>query len=80
MSNLIIIPARLESTRLPNKPLADIDGTPMIIHVLNRGLESACGDVVVATSNKEIQDIVGIIWSKSHHDKSKSSFWIRQNI
>lgn len=58
MSNLIIIPARLESTRLPNKPLADIDGTPMIIHVLNRGLESACGDVVVATSNKEIQDIV----------------------
>ena len=58
MSNLIIIPARLESTRLPNKPLADINGTPMIIHVLNRGLESACGDVVVATSNKEIQVIV----------------------
>ena len=36
MNNLIIIPARLESTRLPNKPLADIKGLPMIIHVLNK--------------------------------------------
>ena len=58
MNNLIIIPARLESTRLPNKPLADIKGLPMIIHVLNRGLESSCGDVIVATSNIEIFDVV----------------------
>jgi 3-deoxy-manno-octulosonate cytidylyltransferase (CMP-KDO synthetase) len=58
MNNLIIIPARLESTRLPNKPLADIKGLPMIIHVLNKGLESSCGDVIVATSNIEIYDVV----------------------
>lgn len=58
MNNLIIIPARLESTRLPNKPLADIEGLPMVIHVLNKGLESSCGDVVVATSNIEIYDVV----------------------
>ncbi|MBT4911046.1 MAG: 3-deoxy-manno-octulosonate cytidylyltransferase [Alphaproteobacteria bacterium] len=58
MNNLIIIPARLESTRLPNKPLADIKGLPMVIHVLNKGLESSCGDVVVATSNIEIYDVV----------------------
>ena len=58
MNNLIIIPARLESTRLPNKPLADIKGLPMVIHVLNKGLESSCGDVIVATSNIEIYDVV----------------------
>ena len=58
MNNLIIIPARLESTRLPNKPLADIKGLPMGIHGLNKGLESSCGDVIVATSNIEIYDVV----------------------
>ena len=58
MSNLIVIPARLESTRLPNKPLADIKGLPMVVHVLNRGLESSCGDVIVATSNIEIFDVI----------------------
>lgn len=58
MSNLIIIPARLESTRLPNKPLADIKGLPMVVHVLNRGLEASCGDVIVATSNIEIFDVI----------------------
>ena len=58
MNNLIIIPARLESTRLPNKPLADIKGLPMVIHVLNKRLESSCGDVIVATSNIEIYDVV----------------------
>ena len=58
MNNLIIIPARLESSRLPNKPLADISGIPMIIHVMNRGLEADCGNVIVATSNIEILDVV----------------------
>ena len=58
MNNLIIIPARLESTRLPNKQLADIKGLPMVIHILNKGLESSCGDVIVATSNIEIYDVV----------------------
>ena len=71
MNNLIIIPARLESSRLPNKPLADICGTPMIIHVLNRGLESKCGDVVVATSNIEIRDVVESYGSKAIMTDSK---------
>ena len=71
MNNLIIIPARLESSRLPNKPLADICGTPMIIHVLNRGLESKCGDVVVATSNIEIRDVVESFGSKAIMTDSK---------
>ena len=71
MNNLIIIPARLESSRLPNKPLADICGSPMIIHVLNRGLESKCGDVVVATSNIEIRDVVESYGSKAIMTDSK---------
>ena len=71
MNNLIIIPARLESSRLPNKPLADICGTPMIIHVLNRGLESKCGDVVVATSNIEIRDVVESYGAKAIMTDSK---------
>ena len=58
MNNLIIIPSRLESSRLPNKPLAEIAGLPMIIHVMNRANQSKCGDVIVATPNKEIFDIV----------------------
>ena len=58
MENLIIIPARLESSRLPNKPLAKIADLPMIIHVMNRAIESKCGDVIIATPNKEIFEIV----------------------
>lgn len=58
MNNLIIIPSRLESSRLPNKPLAEIAGLPMIIHVMNRANQSKCGDVIVATPNREIFDIV----------------------
>lgn len=58
MDNLIIIPARLESSRLPNKPLAIIQGLPMIVHVMNRAIEAKCGDVIVATPNKEIFDTI----------------------
>ena len=60
MENLIIIPARLESSRLPNKPLAKIADLPMIVHVMNRAIESKCGDVVVATPNQEIFDTVSL--------------------
>ena len=60
MENLIIIPARLESSRLPNKPLAKISGLPMIVHVMNRAIESECGDVIVATPNQEIFDTISL--------------------
>jgi len=46
---LIVIPARLKATRLPDKPLADIYGAPMIVHVLRRALEAGIGPVLVAT-------------------------------
>jgi 3-deoxy-manno-octulosonate cytidylyltransferase (CMP-KDO synthetase) len=51
---IIIIPARLASTRLPNKPLADIQGQPMIVHVLKRALESKVGPVIVACDSEVI--------------------------
>jgi 3-deoxy-manno-octulosonate cytidylyltransferase (CMP-KDO synthetase) len=54
MSALVLIPARLGSTRLPGKVLADIGGEPMIVHVLKRALESGVGPVAVAADSPEI--------------------------
>jgi 3-deoxy-manno-octulosonate cytidylyltransferase (CMP-KDO synthetase) len=51
---LIVIPARMASTRLPGKPLADIAGEPMIVHVLRRAQAAHIGDVVVATDSEAI--------------------------
>jgi 3-deoxy-manno-octulosonate cytidylyltransferase (CMP-KDO synthetase) len=51
---LVVIPARMAATRLPNKPLADINGKPMVVHVLERALESGVGPVLVATDSAEI--------------------------
>ena len=58
MSILILIPARMSSTRLPNKPLADIAGRPMIVHVAARAAESGLGRVVVATDTDAVADAV----------------------
>jgi len=51
---LVVIPARMQSTRLPNKALADIAGAPMIVHVWRRAVEAGTGRVVVATDAAEI--------------------------
>ena len=52
---LVVIPARLGSTRLPRKPLADIGGKPMVIRVAERAQQSHAQSVVVATDSQEIQ-------------------------
>ena len=54
----IVIPARMTSTRLPGKPLADIAGEPMIVHVWRRACEADVGLVIVACSESEIADAV----------------------
>jgi 3-deoxy-manno-octulosonate cytidylyltransferase (CMP-KDO synthetase) len=54
----ILIPARMASTRLPGKPLADIAGRPMIVHVLDRATEAALGPVFVATDSEKIATAV----------------------
>lgn len=51
MSFTVIVPARLASTRLPNKPLADIGGLPMVVRVAQRAAQSAAGQVVVAADS-----------------------------
>ena len=51
---LILIPARMQATRLAGKPLADIHGVPMIVHVWRRAMAAGAGRVVVATDSDEI--------------------------
>ncbi len=55
---LLIIPARMASTRLPGKPLADLHGTPMIVHVWRRAVAAGIGPVVVACADAAIADVV----------------------
>lgn len=55
---IILIPARMASTRLPGKPLADIHGLPMIVQVLRRAQEAHIGDVIVATDSEAVQAAV----------------------
>ena len=52
----VLIPARLASTRLPNKPLADLGGAPMVIRVAQRAQLSQAEKVVVATDSREVMD------------------------
>lgn len=51
---IIVIPARMAATRLPNKPLADINGKPMVVHVWERAREAGVGPVLVATDSADI--------------------------
>ncbi len=55
---IILIPARLTATRLPNKPMAEIAGEPMIVHVWRRAVAAAAGRVVVATDAEPIAEAV----------------------
>jgi 3-deoxy-manno-octulosonate cytidylyltransferase (CMP-KDO synthetase) len=55
---LVLIPARMAATRLPGKPLLDIGGLPMIVHVLRRAEAAKLGRVAVATDTMEIADAV----------------------
>ena len=55
-SPIIVIPARMQATRLPGKPLADINGRPMIAHVIDRAKEADIGPVVVAAAETEIAE------------------------
>lgn len=55
---LILIPARMTATRLPGKPLADIHGEAMIVHVWRRAMEAGIGPVAVATDEARIVDVI----------------------
>ena len=55
---LIVIPARMKATRLPGKPLAEIHGKPMIVHVWERAMAAGIGRVIVATDGDDIAQAV----------------------
>ena len=57
-NTIILIPARMASTRLPGKPLVDIAGLPMIVHALRRAQAAGIGEAVVATDSEAIQAAV----------------------
>lgn len=58
MNPLILIPARMASTRLPNKPMADIAGLPMIVQCYKRAQESGLARVVVACDSPQIVEVI----------------------
>jgi len=58
MAVLIVIPARMKATRLPNKPLALIAGVPMVVQVMRRAMEARVGEVVVACDSEDIARVV----------------------
>jgi 3-deoxy-manno-octulosonate cytidylyltransferase (CMP-KDO synthetase) len=69
---IVLIPARMASTRLPDKPLADICGVPMIVHVWRRACEADIGPVAVATDSEAIAEAVRAgggeaVMTGSHH-------------
>jgi 3-deoxy-manno-octulosonate cytidylyltransferase (CMP-KDO synthetase) len=69
---LVLIPARMAATRLPGKPLLDIGGLPMIVHVLRRAEEARIGRVAVATDTPEIAAAVKahggeVVMTRSDH-------------
>ena len=69
---IAVVPARLASTRLPNKPLADIGGKPMVVRVAERARESGASQVLVATDSDRVVEAVRdhgieVIMTRSDH-------------
>ena len=58
LNPVVVVPARLGSTRLPNKPLADIHGEPMIVHVWRRAVAAGVGPVLVACAEEKIAEAI----------------------
>ena len=54
----VVIPARLKSSRLPNKPLLDLGGKPMVVRVCERAQRSGADTIVVATDSRDVRDAV----------------------
>ena len=77
---LVVIPARMASVRLPNKPLANIHGQPMIVHVWRRAKEADVGPVIVAAADQAIVDAVEIaggqgVLTNPNHPSGSDRVW-----
>ena len=76
----IIIPSRLNAKRFPRKPLAEINNIPMIVHVLNRAKETKLGEVIVATPDSEIFNVVNknggkAVLTKQNHNSGSDRIY-----
>lgn len=79
-NTLILIPARMASTRLPGKPLELINGVPMICQVVDRAREAGIGEPVVATDTQAIIDAVGAhgakaVMTREDHESGSDRIW-----
>ena len=79
-NTILMIPARMASTRLPGKPLADIAGLPMIVQVVRRAEESGLGRAIVATDSKEVADVVEkhggeAVMTRDDHESGSDRIW-----
>lgn len=79
-NTLILIPARMASTRLPDKPMAEINGLPMISHVIDRAREANIGEPVVATDSKIIMNAVEAhgakaVMTREDHESGSDRIW-----
>ncbi len=80
---LVLIPARMASTRLPGKPLADICGLPMIVQVAKRAREAHVGRIVVAVDDRRVFDAVadaGFEVVMTRHDHQSGSDRIHEAL
>ena len=81
----IIIPSRLSAQRLPNKPLKLINNKEMILHVYNLALKAKIGEVLVATPDEEIADVIkshggkAVITNNNHKTGTDRIFEVFQN-
>lgn len=78
--SIVLIPARMASTRLPNKPLAEIGGIPMICQVYARALEANIGTPWVATDSQEVLAAVEAFGGKAvmtgkDHESGSDRIW-----
>ena len=79
-NTLILIPARMASTRLPGKPMAEINGLPMICQVIDRAREADIGDPLVATDSQEILEAVEAhgakaVMTREDHESGSDRIW-----
>lgn len=77
---LILIPSRMGSTRLPGKPMADISGSPMIVHVWKRAMEAKIGIPVVCTDSQEVLEAIKevggeAVMTRSDHPSGSDRIW-----
>ena len=79
-NTLILIPARMASTRLPDKPMAEINGLPMICQVVDRAREADIGEPIVATDSQEILAAVEAhgakaVMTREDHESGSDRIW-----